>query len=65
MEYKVATDYYKGEPGKDGVITTIDINQLAFEVIDGHLIMTYETGNTDAQKFSINTNGHLIYTLSA
>lgn len=65
LEYKVATDYYKGEPGKDGVITTIDINQLAFEVIDGHLIMTYETGNTDAQKFSINTNGHLIYTLSA
>jgi len=64
LEYKVATDYYKGEPGKDGVITTIDINQLAFEVIDGHLIMTYETGNTDAQKFSIN-NGHLIYTLSA
>ena len=65
LEYKVATDYYKGEPGKDGVITTIDINQLAFEVIDGPLIMTYETGNTDAQKFSINTNGHLIYTLSA
>ena len=58
LEYKVATDYYKGEPGKDGVITTIDINQLAFEVIDGHLIMTYETGNTDAQKFHPYSDAH-------
>lgn len=64
LEYKVATDYYRGKPGKDGVITTVDINQLAFEIIDGHLIMTYETGNTDATKFSI-SNGHLIYTLTA
>lgn len=54
----------KGDPGKDGVITTISINQLAFEVIDGHLIMTYETGNTDAQKFSMDSNGHLIYTFT-
>lgn len=65
LEYKVATNYYKGEPGKDGVITTIDINQLAFEVINGHLILTYEIGNTDAHKFSINDEGHLIYTLTA
>lgn len=65
LENKVATDYYKGEPGKDGVITTIDINQLAFEIVNGHLIIFYEIGNTDAQKFSINSEGHMIYTLSA
>lgn len=65
LEEKVASGYYKGEPGKDGVITTIDLNQLAFEVINGHLILTYEIGNTDANKFSINDEGHLIYTLTA
>ena len=65
LENKVATGYYKGEPGKDGVITTVDINQLAFQVINGHLIIFYEDGNTDAQKFSINSEGHMIYTLSA
>ena len=65
LESKVATNYYKGEPGKDGVVTTVDVNQLAFEVINGHLILTYEVGNTDAHKFSINDNGHLIYTLTA
>lgn len=65
LENKVATDYYKGEPGKDGVVTTIDINQLAFEIVNGHLIIFYEIGNTDAQKFSINSAGHMIYTLSA
>lgn len=65
LENKVATDYYKGEPGKDGVITTININQLAFKIIDGHLMIFYEAGNTDAHKFSINSEGHMIYTLSA
>lgn len=63
LESKVATDYYRGKPGKDGVITTVEINQFAFEIVDGHLILHYETGNTDAQKFSINAQGHLIYTL--
>lgn len=55
----------KGDPGRDGVITTLDINQIAFEVINGNLILTYEVGNTDAEKFSINNNGNLIYTLTA
>ena len=55
----------KGEPGRDGVITTVSIDQFAFEIIDGHLIMTYETGNTNAQKFSMDDNGHLIYTFTA
>lgn len=65
LENKVATGYYKGEPGKDGVITTIEINQLAFQIIDGHLIIFYEVGNTDAEKFSISSEGHMIYTFSA
>ena len=64
LERKVATDYYRGEPGRDGIITTVDINQMAFNVVDGNLILTYEEGNTDAQKFSIDGNGDLIYTLS-
>lgn len=63
LEHKIATDYYRGEPGKDGVITTVEMNQLAFNVVDGNLILTYEEGNTDAQKFSINENGELVYTL--
>jgi len=65
LEEKVATGYYKGEPGKDGVITTVNINQIAFQVVGDNLFITYEEGNTDAQKFSINDEGHMIYTLSA
>jgi hypothetical protein len=63
LEHKIATDYYRGAPGKDGVVTTVEMNQLAFNVVDGNLILTYEEGNTDAQKFSINENGELVYTL--
>lgn len=63
LENKIATDYYRGAPGKDGVITTVEMNQMAFNVVDGNLILTYEEGNTDAQKFSINDDGELIYTL--
>lgn len=62
LENKLTTGYFNG---RDGVITTVDINQLVFEVINGHLILTYEVGNTDAHKFLINDNGHLIYTLTA
>ena len=64
LENKVATGYYKGEPGKDGVITTLEINQLAFQIEGDDLILYYEIGNTDAQKFSINSEGDMIYTLS-
>ncbi|RKJ52303.1 hypothetical protein D7X25_15620 [bacterium 1XD42-8] len=55
----------KGDPGRDGVITTININQMAFQIVDGHLILTYETGNTNAEKFSINREGHLVYRVTA
>lgn len=55
----------KGDPGKDGVITTININQMAFQIVNDHLILTYETGNTHAEKFSINSEGHLIYNITA
>lgn len=63
LEHKIATDYYRGAPGKDGVVTTVEMNQMAFNVVDGNLILTYEEGNTDAQNFSINDDGELIYTL--
>lgn len=64
LEHKIATDYYRGEPGKDGVITTVEMNQMAFNIVEGNLILTYEEGNTDANNFSINNNGDLIYTIS-
>jgi hypothetical protein len=55
----------KGDPGRDGVITTINIDQMAFQIVDDHLILTYETGNTNAEKFSINSEGHLVYRVTA
>lgn len=70
LENKVATDYYRGNPGKDGtngkdgIITTVPANHLAFSIVDGNLIVTYEDGNTDANKFSIDSTGHLIYTFN-
>ena len=70
LENKVATDYYRGNPGKDGtngkdgIITTVPVNHMAFSIVDGHLIVTYEDGNTDANKFSINQDGYLIYTFN-
>ena len=62
LENKVASGYFNG---RDGVITTVEMNQMAFNVdSDGNLILTFEDGNTDAQKFSITGDGDLIYTLS-
>lgn len=61
LENKVASGYFHG---KDAVITTVEMNQMAFQVVDGDLILTYEEGNTDAEKLSIDDNGDLIYTLA-
>lgn len=53
----------KGEPGKDGVVTTIN-GMFAFNIdSEGHLILTY--ASVDEQpNFSINEEGRLIYTFS-
>ena len=70
LEDKLNRGYFNGKDGKDGkdgadaVITTVEMNQMAFSVVDGNLILAYETGNTDANKFSIDSNGDLVYTLS-
>lgn len=65
LETKLASGYFNGKDGKDGVVTTVEANQLAFSVVDGDLILTYREGNTDAQNFSINEDGDLIYTLNS
>lgn len=53
----------KGDPGRDGVVTTID-GMFALHINNaGHLIMTYNNV-TSAPNFSINSDGHLIYTMS-
>lgn len=62
LEQKLQDGYFNGSDGKDGIITTVPVNHMAFSIIDGHLIVTYEDGNTDANKFSIDSTGHLIYT---
>ena len=52
----------KGDPGRDGVVTTVNV-MIALHINDiGHLILTYS--DTDAPNFSINSDGHLIYTFS-
>ena len=52
----------KGDPGRDGVVTTVN-GMIALHINDiGHLILTYS--DTDAPNFSINSDGHLIYTFS-
>ena len=61
LENKVASGYFNG---KDGVITTVEMNQMAFQIVNGNLMLTYEEGNTDAEKFSIDDNGNLIYTIT-
>lgn len=65
LEQKLQDGYFNGKDGtngKDGIITTVPVNHMAFSIVDGHLIVTYEDGNTDANKFSINQDGYLIYT---
>lgn len=51
----------KGDPGESGV--QIETNAFClFSVRNGHLICTYQDG-TEQPNFSINYNGHLIYTI--
>lgn len=53
----------KGDPGKDGVVTTIS-GMFAFNInSSGHLILTYSEVD-EPPNFSINSSGHLIYSFS-
>ena len=47
---------FNGEPGANGVVTTIS-GQYAFQIVDGHLILYYTDESPD---FEIDSNGHLV-----
>lgn len=51
----------KGEPGRDAAVIELGAMEYAFQVnSEGHLILYY--GGMEAPNFSINEQGHLIYT---
>lgn len=48
-----------GEPGRNAIVQNLAAVEIAFQIIDGHLILFY--GDQVPPQFSINENGHLIY----
>ncbi len=53
-----------GKDGMNGVITDVLADQIAFYIKDGNLMLVYSDNNPDAQNYSINSNGELIYTFN-
>lgn len=51
---------FKGEKGDNGVISTVS-GKFAFQIVNDHLIVFYDDQD-DPPNFSINDEGHLIYT---
>lgn len=51
---------FKGEKGDNGVVATIS-GKFAFQIVNDHLIVFYDDQD-DPPNFSINDEGHLIYT---
>ena len=49
----------QGEPGRNAVVLTLAAVEIAFQIVNGHLIMQY--GDDLPPQFSIDSNGHLIY----
>lgn len=49
----------QGEPGRNAVVLNLAAVEIAFQIVNGHLIMQY--GDDLPPQFSINSNGHLIY----
>lgn len=53
----------RGVNGRDGVISSVDLGMFAVKIDEnGHLIVMYND-NEDPPPLSINSNGHLIYTI--
>jgi hypothetical protein len=48
-----------GVPGRNAVVQNLAAVEIAFQIIDGHLILFY--GDNIPPQFSINSEGHLIY----
>jgi hypothetical protein len=49
----------QGEPGRNAVVVALGAVEISFQIVNGHLIMQY--GDDLPPQFSINSNGHLIY----
>lgn len=49
----------QGEPGRNAVVVALGAVEISFQIVNGHLIMKY--GDDLPPQFSINSNGHLIY----
>lgn len=48
-----------GEPGRNAIVQNLAAVEIAFQIMDGHLILFY--GDHVPPQFSIDANGHLIY----
>lgn len=48
-----------GEPGRNAIVQNLAAVEIAFQIMDGHLILFY--GDQAPPQFSIDANGHLIY----